>query len=207
MSGKAWDEIQALRKKIASDRAERSMYQESLRRNIFNKRKYEKALDGIERLNAILQQVAQQTQLNFEQHISTLVTTSLAAVFEDPYNFKVAFEMKRDKTECQLLFERDGEAFKPMDSSGGGPIDISSIALRLSAWSIKKTRPVILLDEPCKFVSRDRLPYVLDMIRLLNEKLGIQIVMVTHIPEFKEVAEQILTVKDGNIEQDVLVEE
>jgi DNA repair exonuclease SbcCD ATPase subunit len=144
---------------------------------------------------AILQRVAQQTQSKLEFRISSLVTTALAAVFPDPYKFEVRFEERRNKVECDLMFSKNGELFKPVDCAGGGAVDIASFALRLSFWSLTKTRPLIILDEPFKFVSVDLQPACSEMLKTISERLGVQVIMISHLPELIGCADRVFEVR------------
>ena len=78
----------------------------------------------------ILTLVGRQTQENLSFRIENLVTAGLEYVFEDPYNFKVEFDTKNYRTQCDLFFERNGFKAGPMGDSGGGVLDISALALR-----------------------------------------------------------------------------
>ena len=157
---------------------------------------YEAAQQGL----VVLQVVAQQTQQNLEYHISNLVTTALSSVWgADAPEFKAEINIRRGKTECDLYFVEGEETFKPIDSSGGGTLDIASFALRISIWSLNKNRPTFLLDEPFKYVSPDLQHKVSDMLKMLSKKLGIQIIMVSHAEEINFSADKTFIVekKDG----------
>ena len=105
-------------------------------------------------------------------------------MFEDPYELVAEFVQRRNKTECDLFFTRDGHRMDPMDSSGFGAVDVASLALRIAAWSmqIPRKRNVIILDEPFKFLDgkTDRIEKASQMIKELSDKLGIQFIIVTH---------------------------
>jgi hypothetical protein len=139
--------------------------------------------DNALKARVIIQDVAQQTQKNLEYHISHLVSTALASVFPNPPQFVTEFVLRRNKTECDMYFKEFDVLEKPLDSSGGGPLDVASNALRYSYWSLKRNRPTFILDEPFKFVSPDLHHKVSDMLKMLSEKLGIQIIMVSHSEE------------------------
>uniref|UniRef100_A0A6M3KLG4 Putative ATPase domain containing protein n=1 Tax=viral metagenome TaxID=1070528 RepID=A0A6M3KLG4_9ZZZZ len=82
--------------------------------------------------------------------------------------------------ECDLLFKKHGKEYLPLDGDGGGPADVADFALRIAFWSLSKNRPVFVLDEPFKFVSYDLQGKVSDMLRMICDKLNIQIIMVSH---------------------------
>ena len=130
----------------------------------------------------VLQKAAQDTQQKLEYHINNLVSAALAAVFENPYTFKLEFVPKRGKTEANVWYVRDGKQMKPIDASGGGAADVGDIASRIAFWSLtKKTRPIFFFDEPFRNLDEDRQEKALEMLRMLSNELGLQIIMVSHI--------------------------
>jgi hypothetical protein len=139
----------------------------------------------IEQAQDILQHVAKKTQETLSIHIEQLVTTALEYVMPDPYEFKVEWDIKNNRTQCVFSFFRGGSSFNPMNDSGGTALDIASIALRPSMWSLGDPRsaPVFLLDEPTKHVSRDLREKSSEFLKFLVDKLGIQIITSTHEDE------------------------
>lgn len=136
-----------------------------------------------EQAQVIIQTVAKQTQDELTFYVSDLVTSALEAVFEkEAYQFDCEFVQKRNKTECELSFVRDGARMNPMTDSGGGAIDIAALALRVCLWSIQRprSRNTLVLDEPFKHlkgIGPNRL--AIQMIKQLSEKLRLQIIMVS----------------------------
>lgn len=154
----------------------------------------EQQLLNIEKARAVVQTVANSLQKSLETRITNIVTMALSAVFDDPYEFKVEFVTRRNQTECDMLFVRNGNECEPIDSSGGGALDIASLALRMAVWSIKKTRAIQVLDEPAKFLSRDLQDKASSMLSTLSEELGIQLILVSHIPEMISAADKVFDV-------------
>lgn len=140
----------------------------------------------------IVQTVAKQTQEQLQFHISDIVSTALSAIFANPYTFKVEFVIKRNKTECELLLERNGRTVDPLSASGGGVVDITSFALRLALWTLQPTRSIntIIMDEPFKWISKDLLGHASMLLRELSHKLDIQFIIVTHLDELTEGAKR-----------------
>lgn len=130
----------------------------------------------------LTQGVAAAVQAAAHKRIAEVVTRSLAAVFPEPYGFRITFETKRGKTEAKLEFVRDGMAVAPMDAAGGGVVDVAAFALRLSAvlWSRPPKRRLLVLDEPLKHLSRDYTDRARVLLETLAAELGVQIVLVTH---------------------------
>ena len=126
--------------------------------------------------------VALKTQEQIQFHIGDLTSMALEAVFDDPYELVVEFVKRRNKTECDLYFARDGNKIDPLSASGGGAVDVAAFALRIASWSMTRphTRNVIILDEPFKHLKGHEANLrVLEMAREVSKKLNLQIIMVS----------------------------
>ena len=150
-----------------------------------------------EKAQAIIQKVAQETQQQLEYHISDIVSLALDTIFEDPYQFTVEFVVRRNKTECELVFKRDGERISPLSASGGGVVDVASFALRIALWTLQnpKSRNTLILDEPFKFLSKDLLPRACDLLQELRDRLSLQFIIVTHLDELALCADKTFEVR------------
>lgn len=142
-------------------------------------------LFSYEKARAIMQLVAKETQEQLEYKISELVSLGLSAIFDNPYELVLEYEIKRGKTEANLLFKRNGNIVHPMLASGGGAVDVAAFGLRIAIWSLKTTRSrnTIILDEPTKHLSKGKNIYSEKFGKLVSElskKLGIQFIIVTH---------------------------
>ena len=126
-----------------------------------------------------------------------MVTLALSSVFEDPMEFKTSFTERRNQVELDFFFVKDGNEYDPMDD-GGGAKDIASMALRMAVWSIHKTRALMILDEPSRNVSRDMQGKVSEMLKMMSTELGIQMVIISHIPEIVECADKVINVVKEN---------
>lgn len=131
----------------------------------------------------VLQLMAQAVQQQAHAKISAVVSRCLSAVFDDPYQFQIQFEMKRGKTEASLRFVRRDLDVDPLSAAGGGVVDVASFALRVACLVLSRPRlsRVLVLDEPLKYVSAQYQENVRSMLEQLSKDMGIQIVMVTHV--------------------------
>jgi len=141
-------------------------------------------LKGIRQEHAreIIREVALKTQEKLQYNISAVTTLALESVFENAYELVAEFVQRRNKTECDLYFKRDVNKIDPLSASGGGAVDVAAFALRVASWSMEnpKSRPVLLLDEPFKHLKGEVANLrVLEMIKSISKKLGIQIIMVS----------------------------
>ena len=166
-----------------------------------NKKFCEKKLKLVEEAQVFLQTVAQNTQEKLKFDIEAVVNLALESVFPDEYEFKIEFNVSRGKTDAELVFmdKRTGQTIDPMDAAGGGVVDLTCFALRIASWALENgTDNLIILDEPFKFVSRDLVERAGDILKTLSEKMKLQVIMVTHIPEFIDVADKVFEVKKSD---------
>jgi len=159
----------------------------------------------LEQALAIVREVGLKTQEQLQYSIGEITTLALNAVFDDPYRLVVEFVQRRGRTECDLFFERDGERISPLEASGGGAVDVASFALRVASWYIKtpKTRPVLILDEPFRYLSANYRHKASEMLKEISSRLGVQIIMVTHAEELVDNADNVLRVKKSHGETHV----
>ena len=139
--------------------------------------------------------IATQQQLSF--HIGDITSLALDAVFVNPYELIAEFVQRRNKTECDLLFERDGQRLDPLSASGGGAVDVAAFALRVASWSMQrpKSRTTLILDEPLRFLSNDHQKQASVMIKEISKKLGIQFIIITHEPILASYADKVFEVE------------
>ena len=165
----------------------------SLRKRI---KKWDDDIESSEKAQVIIQTVAQRTQEELEYQISEICSLALASVLDDPYKLVVKFVIRRGKTECDLLFRREGKEITPMHESGGGAVDVASFALRIAMWciSFEDTAPVFIVDEPFRFLSSNLRDNASLMMKEISEKLGIQIIMVSHNERFIGSADNVITI-------------
>lgn len=189
------------REKLQQFKGQRNSLQKLLEDEQSNNIQLKQDYIDCEMASDILQTVGMQTQDNLKFRIESLVTAGLEYVFDHPYTFKVEFDIARGNSQCNLFFERDGMTVKPVDDSGGGALDTASFALRIAMWSLQSDRssPVFILDEPGRFVSRDLRERFAEFLKKMSDKLGIQLIIVTHDDSAKECADNTINIiKQGN---------
>ena len=83
-----------------------------------------------------------------------------------------------------------------MNAAGGGVVDLTAFALRISSYILERgSDNVIIFDEPFRFVSRDLQERAGQILKTLSEKLKLQIILITHIPELVNIADKAFEVK------------
>jgi len=162
----------------------------------------EREVDYSEQAQVIIQAVARQTQKQLEYRVGELVSLAQASVFDDPWQLKLDFVPRRGRTECDLNWQKsDGRASGDIMYGGGqGESDIAALGLQFAMWSLQrpKTRSIMFLDEPAKFLKGGDLPERGSlMIKSISHSLGLQMLIISHIPDQIEGADRVFEfVKD-----------
>jgi len=189
--------IQTLRTRLDQEKGRRSQIESSITELGTRVKETGRELRKLEQAREIIREVGLKTQEQLSFHISDITSLALEAVFPNPYELITEFVQRRNKTECDLYFSREGEKVDPISASGGGAVDVASFALRIAAWSMMspKTRNVIILDEPLRFLSVDLQEKASMMIKELSDRLGIQFIIITHESTLAEYADKVFNVR------------
>ena len=189
-------ESKDIRQALERRKGERNQLKEQIKSYRLEVRSLIANRDNLEQARELIRDVGLKTQQQLQFHISDITSLALNAVFEDPYELKVEFVQRRNKTECDLLFVRDGKEIDPLEASGYGAVDVASFALRVASLTMKqpKLRKTVILDEPMRFLSEDRQPYASQMIKELSDRLGIQFIIVTHEEALTQYADKVFQV-------------
>jgi len=150
---------------------------------------------SVEVLDIAQEAVRETVQKGFE----TIVTNALQTVFGQGYALKLNYSRRGNLQQVDFVIQRPDlkEAYDPMDTSGGGAIDIVAIALRsviLELFQSKNKSPIIL-DECFKHLSKGHLQQAGEFLNALSKKLNRQIILVTHKQELVEVATNAIEIK------------
>lgn len=190
-------DIKNIRNKLEQLKGKRSQIEFTISELQTSVKEQEKSLRKYEQAREVIREVGLKTQQQISFHISDITSLALEAVFDDPYELQVEFVQRRNKTECDLYFVRDGNKVDPLSASGGGAVDVASFALRIASWSMSRphTRNVIILDEPLRFLSVDLQERASTMIKEISRKLGIQFLVVTHESTLAAYADKVFETK------------
>lgn len=181
--------IRQYRKHVNELKAQYDLIERRLAEERREEAKMEAEIGSVTEAQQIAQQIAQHLQHQAQTQISRVVSRCLNAVFDEPYEFVIRFDQKRGKTEARLVFRRDGVEFDdPMNSIGGGVIDVASLALRLACILLARParRRLVVLDEPFKNIRGDKnKARTQAMLIRLAEEMGIQWIINTEIPAYQ----------------------
>ena len=174
--------LQTLRNTLEQQKGQKIQIEKSIESVSITIKEKEKDLRRHEQAREIIKEVGLKTQQQLQFHISDITSLALEAVFETPYQLIVEFVQRRNKTECDLYFQRNETRINPISASGGGTVDVAAFALRIASWSMQspKSMNTIILDEPLRFLSQDNQEKASQMIKEISIKLGIQFIIITH---------------------------
>lgn len=139
----------------------------------------------------LLETYSEVEQETLKAKVEDLVSAGLQTIFGGDYRFRIESKTLRgqaamDFTITKGLIERD-----PMDSHGGGLVNIVSLVLRLVIVALTPGMGrTVVLDEPFAQVSQGYIEAVGDFCRQLVDSTGIQLLIVSHEPEIAERADQ-----------------
>lgn len=185
-----------LRRKFDQQRGRQSTVEAEIEQATARIRESKRELRRHEQAREIVKEVGLKTQNQLSFHIGDIASLALEAVFEEPYELKVEFIERRNKTECDIYFLRDGERVNPTDASGGGAMDVAAFALRVASWSMAspRSRNTLILDEPMRFLDKDRQYQASKMIKEISDRLGVQFIIITHEATLTEAADKVFRV-------------
>lgn len=151
-------------------------------------------MNNAKQAQELVQAYAGEVQNSLKNHIELFCSLALQTVLKEPYKINIDFVKRRGRIEADFWLEIDGKKRIP-EMAGGGVRDLIGMALRFGLWSATGTRNLLLLDEPLVHLKGEEMPKKgVEALKLLSQKLGLQIIMVSHDPELIAGADKIFTV-------------
>lgn len=122
----------------------------------------------------------------------SVTNEALQAVYEENLRLECDFDIKRDRSAVILRYVKqlnDGSILKRApQGSGCGVSDVVAFALRMVLIKASGCEPILIADEPFKFLGRDQIPKAAALLKYLVEKLKIQIILTSHHPDLRDAA-------------------
>jgi hypothetical protein len=150
------------------------------------KAELERRQDLYLRTQALLVKASGAARALAQEKIEHLVTMALGAITGSPYRFAMEVVTHGGNPTVRFtVINPAGVELDPLDSCGGGIVDICSMALRIAILEMyePKIEGPILLDEDFKFLSKDHIRATVEFLHTLVEKTGRQLILVTHDQE------------------------
>jgi chromosome segregation ATPase len=161
----------------------------------------------------VFQLLAELKKKQVKKKIEGLVTKGLRTIFErNDYRFEIQMEQKRGVMSAKpLLYSRFGKEEFPtdiMEGHGGGLVNVVSFILQVIV--LLSIRPplerIMIVDEPFENVSKEYLSNVAEFLRYLSDLTGMQFIMITHKPEFLDVANKKFEVRLNRKQESIIKE-
>jgi DNA repair exonuclease SbcCD ATPase subunit len=193
-------DLKTIRQTLSQRQGKKELIKKEIAAREVKTKELKRELKRHEQAKEVVKQVGLKTQQQLQYHISDITSLAIESVFPNPYKLEMEFVERRNKTECDLYFTRDGLRIDPISASGGGTVDVAAFALRIASWSLKRpnTRPTIILDEPMKYVSEEYIGKAAEMIKEVSKKLNIQFIIVTHEPKLTAFADKVFQTRLRN---------
>jgi DNA repair exonuclease SbcCD ATPase subunit len=154
-----------------------------------------KEIDLLTKTSALLKHLLNIMIKDEVSKMAGLVTYGLKTVFEDQnLTFTPIIEKKNEKIHIELKTDNDG-IMGEYKSFGGSVAVIESFLLRVLFMLKKKFARLMILDETFSAVGVEYIDNTCKLIRELCEKLGMDILLVTHQEKFKDNADNVYIVK------------
>lgn len=125
--------------------------------------------------------------------IESVANEALDAVYGDGLRLECDFSIKRDRSAISLRYVKDmpdDQTLKRDPAGNGcGVSDVVSFALRLVLIKATGCESILIADEPFKWLGRDQIIPAASLLKYLAEKLEMQIIISSHHPELREMAD------------------
>jgi DNA repair exonuclease SbcCD ATPase subunit len=127
--------------------------------------------------------------------VESVTNEALKKIYTDQdIRIECHFSIKRDRSAVTIRYAKnmpDGKVLKRNpEGSGCGVSDVVSLALRMVLIRATGSEPILIADEPFKWIGRDQIPQAAALLKYLAQELGIQIIVTSHHPQLKEYADK-----------------
>ena len=150
-----------------------------------------------------LEEVANSRRGSMKARIESVVTEALQLVYGPERRIEMTYSVKNNRS--HLAFEivkttPKGEVRRILDGKGAGlgVSDTVSVPLRLLVLiGSKASDRVCVLDECYKHVSREKVDLVVKFLRVLTERLGMQVILLSHHEQVRGEVDAAFEVVEG----------
>lgn len=184
------DDFEVLKDKIRAAKTHRKILQDRAARLQAEEAEARRKADILQRCSELCKRWLEESLEKNVTSMADLATMGLRHTIKDQnLTFRVVQEAKYNRMAMRFVLEERGEdgtvvEGDPLNSYGGGAAAIISLVLRLSVMSRMKMGNLLLLDESMVWVSAAYVANTAAFMRHLSERTGVNILMVTHNPEF-----------------------
>ena len=176
---------------------EMSLIQDTLKSKTFALNITNKKIKDNEEARAVFTTLSKEIQKNTKEHIETITTMSMQAVFDRPYTYHLIFEEKRNTMTCTPIIKLGDKEYVPKDDQGGAMLDIVGFIQKIILWSMEspRSRNTLILDEPFRFCGSFTIKAA-RIVAELSRKLKLQLIIITHSTELAEICDRTFKVEN-----------
>lgn len=170
--------------------------------------------DELERVTTLFNSLGEERQNAAQDKIEGIVTSGLQMIFDETLSFHIIQSTKAKAATVEFVVRttlpNTVVETGVLDARGGGLAAVIGFLLRLVVMLLEKGPNgdnILILDETFAMVSAEYLEPLGQFLREIVDKTGVQLLMVTHQPEFSEHADTVYRFSNQNgetkVEKDV----
>jgi hypothetical protein len=150
-----------------------------------------------------LEEVANSRRGAMKGRIESVLTEALQLVYGPTRRIEMTYSVKNNRSHLSFELVRDtpdGEVRRVLDGTGSGlgVSDTVSVPLRLLVLlGSRKADRICVLDECYRHVDGERIELVVEFLRVLTERLGMQVVLLSHHERLRSEVDAAYRVKEG----------
>ena len=191
-------QIQAARSTLDRAVGEAQALANSERAALARQAQLQEQIELHERVAQALTRVGEERQDHAQRQVEGLVTQGLQAIFSEDLSFHLVQSVRANQAQVEFVIRSGGLDTPVMDARGGGMAAVVGFLLRLVVLLLTPgARKVLFLDETFAHVSAEYRPALGEFLRKICDDAQVQVVMVTHDPEYAELADRTYRFKLG----------
>lgn len=161
---------------------------------------------------AFLEELSNARRGQIKGYIEDVVTEAVRLLYGEDFRVELTYGVKNNRSSLQIEMVRetkDGEVRREFDGFGGGMSDTISVPLRLLVLvrSKNQTDRIALLDECYKHINTEKVPLVAEFLKVLKDRLKIQVIICSHHVLMREWADKTYHVQDVGGKSKITVKE
>lgn len=159
-------------------------------------------LDLLDKTCSVFRSLIDNEMLASVENTETLLTEGLQHIFDDiDLKVKAETDVQRGKVSVNLVTVQEHSSGivtegSSVDVYGGSVSTVQSTLLRVVVLTRRGLRPLLLLDESLSAVAERYVPRVGQFLSTLSDKLGLDILVVTHNTTLLEQADIVYRIKN-----------
>lgn len=164
--------------------------------------------DWSEEAARLLARYSDERQTEVIKTIQTIASVGLSQVFDEEIELTITPVTRARRVEMDVRVKTGSLETSIMDARGGGLAAVAGFILRASVLLLTPdVRRILVLDEVFAHLSEEYVPRMAEFLRTLCESTGLQIILVTHQPEFAEAAHKVYRIEKTGLNTARFVED